>query len=150
MTGDVVLLKLLKSLRIKKKICLHVFFFFTYQFESYSFEHDGPLFELSLLSWLFFLEREFKSPFFLKSWLIEHLKIQHSLKKNKWKFCYCMFAIPTVNAQYRCQVLTWSCTHIHSKVSEFLMVMPSREVSIFSCVFSGKTLNNFIYVNSWL
>lgn len=71
-------------------------------------------------------------------------------KKYKWKFCYCMFAIPTVNAQYRCQVLTWSCTHIHSKVSEFLMVMPSREVSIFSCVFSGKTLNNFIYVNSRL
>lgn len=63
-----------------------------------------------------------------------------------WKMCHCMLPhIPAVNAEYVVGEQVLTRTYVHSKVSEFLMVMLPHEVSILALVFSGKTSNNFTY-----
>lgn len=73
------MLKNLKKQKQQKK--LFELFFFCCQFESYNFECDGPLFELLLLSWLFFfftVNVNLNHHLFWKAHSLEHLKIQHS------------------------------------------------------------------------
>lgn len=68
MTGDVVLLKLLKSLRIKKKICLHGFYFSLTNLSLTILSMMGHCLNCHYYLGYFFLnsEREFKSPFFFE------------------------------------------------------------------------------------